>query len=119
MGEILGRYDFQESVEPAGRGAAGDGSCMIVLATDAPLSARNLERVARRAVLGLARTGSYMGNGSGDFVIAFSTKNPVDYAPGKPVRQVEELAEGDLHDEPAGAGTEEVGRVASVTPRRR
>jgi D-aminopeptidase len=64
---------------------------MIVLATDAPLSARNLERIARRAVLGLARTGSYMGNGSGDFVIAFSTKNPVDYASSKPVRQIEEL----------------------------
>ena len=91
VGEILGRHDFRETVEPPGRGAGGDGSCMIVLATDAPLSARNLERVARRAVLGLARTGSYMGNGSGDFVIAFSTRNPVDYAPGKPVRQVEEL----------------------------
>ena len=91
VGEILGRYDFRETVEPPGRGTGGDGSCMIVLATDAPLSARNLERVARRAVLGLARTGSYMGNGSGDFVIAFSTRNPVDYAPGKPVRQVEEL----------------------------
>ena len=92
VGEILGRYDFKESVAPQSRGSgSGDGSCMIVLATDAPLSARNLERVARRAVLGLARTGSYMGNGSGDFVIAFSTKNPVDYVPAKPVRQVEEL----------------------------
>ena len=91
VGEILGRYDFKESVEPPGRRSGGDGSCMIVLATDAPLSARNLERLARRAVLGLARAGSYMGNGSGDFVIAFSTKNPVDYVSAKPVRQVEEL----------------------------
>jgi len=91
VGEILGRYDFRETVEPPGQGAGGDGSCMIVLATDAPLSARNLERVARRAVLGLARTGSYMGNGSGDFVIAFSTKNPVDYVPARPVRPVEDL----------------------------
>jgi D-aminopeptidase len=64
---------------------------MIVIATDAPLSARNLERVARRAVLGLARTGSYMANGSGDFVIAFSTKNLQEHAPAKPTRQVEEL----------------------------
>ena len=52
---------------------------MIVLATDAPLSSRNLERLARRAVLGLARTGSYMANGSGDFVIAFSTANQAPY----------------------------------------
>ena len=52
---------------------------MIVLATDAPLSARNLERIAKRAVLGLARTGSFMSNGSGDFVIAFSTQNLIAY----------------------------------------
>lgn len=53
------------------------GSIMIVVATDAPLSDRNLERLARRAVLGLARTGSYASNGSGDYVIAFSTANDV------------------------------------------
>lgn len=51
----------------------GDGSCMIVVATDAPLCARNLGRLARRAVLGMGRTGSSMDNGSGDYVIAFST----------------------------------------------
>ena len=51
----------------------GDGSCMIVLATDAPLSGRNLERVAKRSLYGMARTGSSMSNGSGDYVIAFST----------------------------------------------
>lgn len=51
----------------------GDGSCMIVVATDAPLSVRNIERVAKRALHGLARTGSSMSNGSGDYVIAFST----------------------------------------------
>ncbi len=51
----------------------GDGSIMIVLATDAPVSARNLERLARRALAGLAKTGSSMTNGSGDYVIAFST----------------------------------------------
>jgi D-aminopeptidase len=74
VGRRLGRFDFKEEVEK--REA---GSCMIVLATDAPLSSRNLERLARRAVLGLARTGSYLNNGSGDFVIAFSTKNLVPY----------------------------------------
>ncbi|MEZ0471018.1 P1 family peptidase [Luteimonas salinilitoris] len=53
--------------------AAGDGSIMIVVATDAPLDARLLQRLARRAVIGLARTGASMSNGSGDYVIAFST----------------------------------------------
>jgi D-aminopeptidase len=52
---------------------SGDGSIMIVVATDAPLNSRNLERLAARAITGLARTGSSMSNGSGDFVIAFST----------------------------------------------
>ena len=51
----------------------GDGSCMIVVATDAPLTAKDLKRLAARAVFGLARTGSSYSNGSGDFAIAFST----------------------------------------------
>jgi D-aminopeptidase len=51
----------------------GQGSCMIIIATDAPLSSRNLKRLARRSLLGLARTGSFMSNGSGDYVVAFST----------------------------------------------
>lgn len=50
-----------------------DGSCMIVVATDAPLCTRNLRRLAKRALVGLARTGSVLPNGSGDYVIAFST----------------------------------------------
>jgi len=55
----------------------GDGSCMIVVATDAPLDARNLERLAKRALLGIARTGGYFSNGSGDYAIAFSTAESV------------------------------------------
>jgi D-aminopeptidase len=51
----------------------GDGSIIIVVATDAPLDARNLERLAARAMSGLARTGSAATNGSGDYAIAFST----------------------------------------------
>jgi D-aminopeptidase len=75
VGKELGRYAFQNAV---GRGAApndspGDGSIMIVVATDAPLSAHNLERLAARAIMGLARTGSSASNGSGDYVLAFST----------------------------------------------
>jgi D-aminopeptidase len=52
---------------------SGNGSIMIVVATDAPLSSRNLERLASRAIVGLARTGSNMSNGSGDYAIAFTT----------------------------------------------
>lgn len=64
----------------------GDGSCMMVVATDAPLDARNLERLAKRAILGLARTGGIATNGSGDYVIAFSTASElrVPYKPATP-----------------------------------
>jgi D-aminopeptidase len=54
-------------------GAEADGSCMIVVATDAPLDAKNLQRLAARAIFALARTGSTYSNGSGDFAVAFST----------------------------------------------
>jgi D-aminopeptidase len=53
--------------------ASGDGSCMLVVATDAPIDARELRRLAARAIFGLARTGSSFSNGSGDFAVAFST----------------------------------------------
>lgn len=70
VGKELGRYAYAPN--PRGNDA-GDGSCMIVVATDAPLDARDLKRLAARAVFGLARTGSSYSNGSGDFAIAFST----------------------------------------------
>jgi D-aminopeptidase len=79
VGKMLGQYSFRKALKRTDGtdGASSDdkeyGSCMMVVATDAPLSSRNLERMAKRAVLGLARTGSFMSNGSGDFVIAFST----------------------------------------------
>jgi D-aminopeptidase len=69
VGQKLGQYFLKNELE---RGNA-DGSIMIVLATDAPLSDRNLTRLARRALAGLARTGAAMSDGSGDYVIAFST----------------------------------------------
>lgn len=94
VGEELGRYSFRSLLEP-GDGEAqenrGDGSCMIVLATDAPLSSRNLERLAKRAVLALGRVGSFMSNGSGDFVIAFSTENRRPYASETPLLTHQEL----------------------------
>jgi D-aminopeptidase len=64
---------WKELTPDRARPASGDGSCMIVVATDAPLDARNLQRLAARAVFALARTGSTYSNGSGDFAIAFST----------------------------------------------
>jgi D-aminopeptidase len=73
VGRALGRYAFRDAVERE----RGDGSIMIVVATDAPLSDRNLRRLASRALLGLARTGSSASNGSGDYVIAFSTAQSV------------------------------------------
>ena len=77
VGKILGRYSYrpagQQANGPSGKDDQGDGSCMIVVATDAPLDARDLKRLAARAVFGLARTGSSYSNGSGDFAIAFST----------------------------------------------
>ena len=69
VGRELGQFALQEALPYSG----SDGSCMIIVATDAPLDARNLKRLAARAMLGLARTGGYASNGSGDYVIAFST----------------------------------------------
>ncbi|SFB51675.1 L-aminopeptidase DmpA. Serine peptidase. MEROPS family S58 [Algoriphagus aquimarinus] len=67
VGEKLGKYPFRDALEKS------DGSCMIVVATDAPVLDRNLERMAMRAMMGLAKTGGIASNGSGDYVIAFST----------------------------------------------
>ncbi|MFZ0902242.1 MAG: P1 family peptidase [Candidatus Sulfotelmatobacter sp.] len=74
VGRELGQYYLREELQQAG-GAKdrGDGSVMIVVATDAPMDARNLKRLAARAWLGVARTGSSASNGSGDYAIAFST----------------------------------------------
>lgn len=79
VGRELGRYMFQQQLQ--GPQDRGDGSVMIVVATDAPLGARNLERLATRALMGLARTGAAMTNGSGDYVIAFSTAAEVRRSP--------------------------------------
>jgi D-aminopeptidase len=77
VGKILRRYSYrptgQQANGPTGKEERGDGSCMIVVATDAPLDAKGLQRLAARAIFALARTGSAFSNGSGDFAIAFST----------------------------------------------
>jgi len=82
VGQELGRYYLREEGRGTGDGYDGaDGSIIIVVATDAPLDHRRLERLGRRALAGLARTGSSMTNGSGDYVIAFSTARPVPRPP--------------------------------------
>jgi D-aminopeptidase len=74
VGRELGRYSFApRSPEPDASNP--DGSCMIVVATDAPIDARDLKRLAARALFGLARTGSSYSNGSGDYAIAFTTSS--------------------------------------------
>ncbi|RMG82162.1 MAG: S58 family peptidase [Bacteroidetes bacterium] len=82
VGKLLGKYYLSDKLNDS-----SDGSCMIVVATDAPLDARNLKRLAKRAILGLANTGGIASNGSGDYVIAFSTapENRVHYNPPAPV----------------------------------
>ena len=101
VGMELGQYAFSEQVgRDADYDAADDeqewGSIMIVVATDAPISDRNLERVARRAVMGLARTGSYASNGSGDYVIAFSTANGVRRSTTGGPHRYDDLANGSM-----------------------
>jgi D-aminopeptidase len=101
VGKELGRYYLRDEMEPPKSRnrqdespqqshapdetsyplADANGSCMIVVATDAPLDARNLKRLASRAIMGLARTGSSASNGSGDFVIAFSMAAAVRIVP--------------------------------------
>jgi D-aminopeptidase len=86
VGRELGRYYLKDELtEPAAERQpqpnTPDGSIIIVIATDAPLDARNLNRMAARAMMGLARTGSAGGNGSGDYAIAFSTAVDVRIRP--------------------------------------
>lgn len=78
VGQELGRYYLRHELQQPGSGRdRGNGSCMMVLATDAPVDTRNLRRLAARAWLGMARTGSAASNGSGDYAIAFSTAEQV------------------------------------------
>ncbi len=72
VGKELDKYYLSDRLNES-----PDGSCMIVVATDAPLDARNLKRLAKRAILGLGKTGGIASNGSGDYVIAFSTAESV------------------------------------------
>ncbi|HET6579126.1 MAG TPA: P1 family peptidase [Gemmatimonadales bacterium] len=92
LGVPVGRALGRQGVHRAGEAQGARGSIMMVVATDAPLSDRNLERLAARALLGLGRTGSVAGNGSGDYVIAFSTNPGVRRAYGAARLRTTELA---------------------------
>ena len=94
LGVPVGRLLARKTGATEGDEDESAGSIMIVIATDAPLSDRNLTRLARRAFAGLARTGASFGNGSGDYAIAFSTADSVRRTPGRreDVAAVSELA---------------------------
>ena len=93
VGKALQQYYLKDKLMDD---KSADGSIMIVVATDAPLSDRNLERLAKRAITGLARTGATMTNGSGDYVIAFSNAQSVRRRNGDTVRKIEDLANSDM-----------------------
>jgi len=82
VGVELGQYDFKEKL---------DGSCMVVVLTDAPLDARNLKRLAKRAFMGLAKTGGIASNGSGDYVIAVSTAYQIPHETGSSFDEIKAL----------------------------
>jgi D-aminopeptidase len=88
VGAALNKYYLQEQLQ-----AKEDGSCMIIVATDAPLDSRNLSRLAKRAFMGLAKTGGIAHHGSGDYVIAFSTDSSgfVEHQPKQPLRTLQVL----------------------------
>lgn len=88
VGIRLGNYYMSGDLDDS-----AEGSCMIVVATDAPLDSRNLKRLAKRALLGIARTGGFYSNGSGDYAIAFSTAEGlrVPHRSPSPTMQIEIL----------------------------
>jgi len=101
VGVELGKYYLKDALERENKTVSGnspdlndaaDGSIIIVIATDAPVDARNLERMAARSMSGLARTGAAMTNGSGDYAIAFSTAPEVRVRMGESVRAQKVLA---------------------------
>jgi D-aminopeptidase len=98
-------YEVAPPVAQALSPGQSDGSIIVIIATDAPLDSRQLTRLAKRAALGLARTGSTARHGSGDFMLAFSTANILPHYPKEPTFQQTHLA--DTHLNPLLAATVE------------
>lgn len=103
VGRELGQYYLKDYVQGGKRSAQTstpgqnpNGSIMIVIATDAPITHRNLSRLAARAMMGLGRTGSSGSNGSGDFVIALSTAKELRIVPGQKPRAAAQLSNEDM-----------------------
>ena len=97
VGQELGKYYLREDLAREGFGHdRADGSCMMIIATDAPMESRNLKRLAARAWVGMGRTGSSASTGSGDYAIAFSTSPQVRiHSQGKALTQQTELLTND------------------------
>ncbi|HEY7129204.1 MAG TPA: P1 family peptidase [Nitrospira sp.] len=105
-GVPVGRlYDASPAAATTVQPGQSEGSIIIIVATDAPLDARQLSRLAKRAALGLARTGSTARHGSGDFILAFSTANVIPHYPERPTYPLTHLA--DTHMNPLIAATVE------------
>jgi D-aminopeptidase len=96
-GVPVGRLYDGSSTAAAAKPGEAEGSIIIVVATDAPLDARQLNRLAKRAALGLARTGSTARHGSGDFILAFSTANVIPHYPEQPTYPLTHLADTHLN----------------------
>ncbi len=80
LGDLINDYNLKQEEDK--------GSIIVIIATDAPLDSRQLKRISKRAELGIARTGSYAGNGSGDIILAFSTSNIVKHYPQSHIESV-------------------------------
>ena len=112
-GVPVGRlYDASPAATTTAEPGQSEGSIIIIVATDAPLDARQLNRLAKRAALGLARTGSTARHGSGDFILAFSTANVIPHYPEQPTYPLTHLA--DTHLNPLIAATVEATEEAIV-----
>lgn len=85
LGDLIKNYNLKQEEDK--------GSIIVVIATDAPFDARQLKRVCKRAELGIARTGSYAGNGSGDIMVAFTTKNKITHDSKQAVEQIERFSD--------------------------
>lgn len=90
-------YDPSSAATPLVQSTQSEGSIIIIVATDAPVDARQLSRLAKRAALGLARTGSTARHGSGDFILAFSTGNVIPHYPEHPTYALSHLADTHLN----------------------
>ena len=111
--ESAGLLENENIAKLSKREQLGDqGSIIIVIATDAPVDSRQLQRMARRAALGLARTGATSHHGSGDFILAFSTANEIPHYPDTPTFLMTHIA--DTHLNPIFAATVEATEEAII-----